>query len=199
MILELSVTHKPNDLHSRNCIFQSRKLSIAQLQLYPQTSLISPKVILKFQLQVLTVVSGWCSPLPAVVLLYRHHLHSVLHDCHRLVDVVLDRPQSRKLITYKECNASVVVLELADCPLAQRESRFTHPSCFAFVQRFLLACPWASLPCLPCPPLKHPSTAPCRPWRTQRPLTCGVVSVSLLSSEPCSNMHSLIMPQGKFG
>ena len=136
---------------------------------------------------------------PAVVLLYRHHLHSVLHDCHRLVDVVLDRPQSRKLITYKECNASVVVLELADCPLGPRESRFTHPSCFAFVQRFLLACPWASLPCLPCPPLKHPSTAPCRPWRTQRPLTCGVVSVSLLSSEPCSNMHSLIMPQGKFG
>ena len=83
---------------------------------------------------------------------------------------------------------------LSTCP----ESRFTHPSCFAFVQRFLLVCPWASPPCLPCPPLKHPSTAPCRPWRTQRPLTCGVVSVSLLSSEPCSNMHSLITPQGTF-
>ena len=83
--------------------------------------------------------------------------------------------------------------------MQQQQSRFTHPSCFAFVQRFPLACPWASPPCLPCPPLKHPSTAPCHPWHTQRPLTCGVVSVSLLSSEPCSNMHSLIMPQGKFG
>ena len=81
--------------------------------------------------------------------------------------------------------------------MQQQQSRFTHPSCFAFVQRFPLACPWASPPCLPCPPLKHPSTAPCHPWHTQRPLTCGVVSVSLLSSEPCSNMHSLIMPRGK--
>ena len=32
----------------------------------------------------------------ATVLFHRHHLHSVLHDCNRIVDVILDRLQSCK-------------------------------------------------------------------------------------------------------
>ena len=33
---------------------------------------------------------------PPTLFLHLHHLHSLLHDCHRVVDVLLDRSQSRK-------------------------------------------------------------------------------------------------------
>ena len=53
------------------------------------------------------------------------------------------------------------------------------------LSRSLPEWPWASLHCWPCPLHKHPSTARCHPWPTQRPLTFGVESVSLLFLGPC--------------
>ena len=65
--------------------------------------------------RLLQLSSCWIGFCQAIVFFHLYHIYSVLHDCHCLLDVILDRSQGCKCISILTCRNARVICIGSDC------------------------------------------------------------------------------------
>ena len=92
---------------------QSRTCCINQLWQKKNINVMIYLFFVNFRL--LQLSSCWIGFCQAIVFFHLYHIYSVLHDCHCLLDVILDRSQGCKCISILTCRNARVICIGSDC------------------------------------------------------------------------------------